>query len=589
MPAMRTEADSDGVSLAPRNGAGFSSSSRGDDGSGDAVAEDMEQPAGSTVDIYSLQNCGYLAQYFVVGLIYGGLPATMYGVLSGYLNTPAYVYSASSATATLPWSFKFAFGALNDCFPIRGYRRKPYMVFGWGLCTVALVALWALRLPEQPYWCRSDQDGSFVTTCDPSTAAQPGCEAWSGGAPSAATPCNADAAKRGGGIALLMCVACLGYVVADVAADGLTVTYAQREPPSRRGYTQSTAYLVRGWGFLSSALVVGFGMNGREYNGSFEWSLSFGGVCLIFALFAAAMVPLSWWYVVEERVSSPPPVGEYARSVWALLSHSAFFSIVLFSLLYAGIGMIRTPSDVMVKRYWAGVQNLQNQIFRLVGYLIYLGGLSLTRRHLLNASWRKMLAVTVVSLTLTDAFFGLFTIYDVVRNQYFYFGEEVLVEIPAAVQFLVTTFVVVEAAGPDNGGLVYGLLTTAHNIGLAFSPPISNQIFGHFRPSLSNSANYINDAPAFRDAVAASFLLSYAFSFVSFAVLPLLPDQKESCAVRKRTWPASPAFAYASLALLIPAFVYSLTITLLTMVPEYQCLELVGGDGCDDGAGGGGS
>ena len=49
------------------------------------------------------------------------------------------------------------------------------------------------------------------------------------------------------------------------------------------------------------------------------------------------------------------------------------------------------------------------------------------------------------------------------------------------------------------------------------------------------------------------------------------------------------AFAYASLALLIPAFVYSLTITLLTMVPEYQCLELVGGDGCDDGAGGGGS
>ena len=51
-----------------------------------------------------------------------------------------------------------------------------------------------------------------------------------------------------------------------------------------------------------------------------------------------------------------------------------------------------------------------------------------------------------------------------------------LIEIPAAVQFLVTTFFVVEAAGSDNGGMVYGLLTTAHNLGLNFAPVISNQV-----------------------------------------------------------------------------------------------------------------
>ena len=79
------------------------------------------------------------------------------------------------------------------------------------------------------------------------------------------------------------------------------------------------------------------------------------------------------------------------------------------------------------------------------------------------------------------------TVFDVVRSQYFYLGEEVLIEIPAAVQFLITSFFVVEAASADNGGMVYGLLTTAHNIGLAFSPPLSNQIFGSFRPSLSDS------------------------------------------------------------------------------------------------------
>lgn len=159
-----------------------------------------------------------------------------------------------------------------------------------------------------------------------------------------------------------------------------------------------------------------------------------------------------------------------------------------------------------------------------------------------------------------------------------------LTEIPAAVQFLVTTFFVVEMAGGDNGGLVYGLLTTAHNIGLAFSPPISNQIFGAYRPSLSEASNYINDEPSFRKIVATSFVVSYAFSFASFVALPLLPNQKDECHVRKRAWPTRPAFAYASLALLLPAFVYSLALTLLTMLPEYQCLEIVGGTGCDAGA-----
>lgn len=36
---------------------------------------------------------GYLSQYFAVGLIYGGLPSTVYGVFNGYLNVPAHTYA----------------------------------------------------------------------------------------------------------------------------------------------------------------------------------------------------------------------------------------------------------------------------------------------------------------------------------------------------------------------------------------------------------------------------------------------------------------------------------------------------------------
>ena len=38
-------------------------------------------------------------------------------------------------------------------------------------------------------------------------------------------------------------------------------------------------------------------------------------------------------------------------------------------------------------------------------------------RHLLNESWRMLLATTSIVLILLDAFFAYMTIFDVVRNQ----------------------------------------------------------------------------------------------------------------------------------------------------------------------------
>ena len=95
-------------------------------------------------------------------------------------------------------------------------------------------------------------------------------------------------------------------------------------------------------------------------------------------------------------------------------------------------------------------------------------------------------------------------------------------------------------------------------------------------------ANYVEDEPAFRSLVASSFALSYAFSFASFAVLPLMPDQKAQAQWRKRAWPTHRGFGVATLLLLGLTFAYSVTLTLLTMFPSTMCLELVGGEGCDE-------
>ena len=221
------------------------------------------------VNIWSRENCGYLMQYFAVGLIYGGLPATAYGFFLGYLAVPAHVYATVRVILVLPWSFKFAFGLLNDTRPILGYRRKPYMVIGWTCCACMLLLIALTPLPA-PYWCHNTTDGAADT---------------------ASPPCNPHAKTQGGYFATLMMLAALGYVVADVAADGLTVEFARREPAHRRGRIQTTAYMVRTVGVIVATLLVGFGMNGKEYNGTFNSSLSFSAICGLLAVPSALMAP----------------------------------------------------------------------------------------------------------------------------------------------------------------------------------------------------------------------------------------------------------------------------------------------------------
>lgn len=516
---------------------------------------------------------GFLAQYFAVGLIYSGVPATAYGVFLGYLNVPAYVYATVSVISSLPWSFKFFFGLINDTVPIFGLRRKPYMMIGWSLCAIALIILGCTPLPD-PYWCVDEATGKYiqkVTLPDGTT--------------DAAEPCNPDAAKEGGKYAILLMLACLGYVIADVAADGLTTEYARQEPIERRGKTQTTAYLTRTLGGVSSTVFVGLCMNGHEYNGSFDWSLSFETVALVFAVPAALMVPLSGYLVKEPRNPEKQlPTGrEYMSMCWDLLKSKACFYIILYCFLSSAIGNISTPAGGYVKTYWAGVENLQNQIFSLVGLLLFAGGLAIVKKWLLNTSWRLLLGVTIVILQLVDSVFSTLTIFDVVRNQYFYLGETVLVELPLAANFVVSTFVIVEMADDGNEGMVYGLLTTTGNLGGPVARAIGNQLYTLFQPSLSDSRNYLRDTPEFRRTVFHSFLLSYAFPVFSlFAVCYFLPNQKQETQERKKNWKKRPVYGVITLCLLAVAFTYSLTVNFLAMNPNTMCLKFAGGDGCDD-------
>jgi len=446
------------------------------------------------------------------------------------------------------------------------------MMIGWTMCTISLLILGFTPLPE-PYWCVDEVTGKYIKSIT-----------LPDGTTDAAEPCNADAAKSGGKYAMLLMLSCLGYVIADVAADGLTTEYAKQEPIERRGKTQTTAYLTRTLGGVGSTIFVGLCMNGHEYNGSFSWTLSFETIALVFAVPAALMVPISAMFVKEPRdpAKKLPNGKEYLTMCWDLLKSKATFYIIMYCFLSSAIGGISTPAGGYVKTYWAKVENLQNQCFSLVGLLLFAGGLAIVKKYLLNTSWRMILGVTIVILQFVDSIFSTLTIFNVVRNQYFYLGETVLVELPLAANFVVSTFVIVEMADDGNEGMVYGLLTTTANLGGPVARAIGNQLYTVFKPSLSDSRNYLQDTPEFRHTVFSSFMLSYAFPIFSLvAVCYFLPDQKQETQDRKKNWKKRPIYGIITLCLLSVAFVYSLTINFLAMFPSTMCLKLAGGDGCD--------
>ena len=130
------------------------------------------------------------------------------------------------------------------------------------------------------------------------------------------------------------------------------------------------------------------------------------------------------------------------------------------------------------------------------------------------------------------------------------------------------------AASETQSGLFAG--------GEPFGNAISNQLFGLFKPALSDSANYIEDTGRFRQVVALSFVISYLFSFLSLLALPLLPSQKGDAQRRKRDWPEKEGYMWFTIVLLSVCLAYSLTVNCLSLNESTMCLKLAGGEGCED-------
>ncbi|ETI53124.1 hypothetical protein F441_03854 [Phytophthora nicotianae CJ01A1] len=507
----------------------------------------------------SKENIGLLAQYAAVGMVYGMLPATIYPFLQQYLNCTGAQVTTASTLVVFPWSFKCFYGILSDCFPIFGYRRRPYMLLGWGICLVMLVIMACMPAGKPYYTVPSDRDISPEDYT-----------------PEIVARINYDASSQGAKYVILMFFAAFGYVMADVCADSIVVDLAQREPLEKRGKTQSCIYTVRTIFVIIGEIITGFAFNGEEYGGDFDFSLTFPQLMAIMAVCTALVLPATWFFIKEEK-QPKPNFREYMKALWDLICTRAMYQVIaynFFSNIFSGISYTASSP---VQSYMVGVTPINSTISDILGNLLFMFGIMITSKWGLHWSWRGMIVFTGCFVMAIDGICTFITIWDVFRSQWFWLGLPIAVQVPYGVGWMISNFVIVELSGIGNEGAVYGLITATHNVASPFATTLTLVIDQPF--NLSNERIQVDDH-SIRADITYSVIIMYAMTAFSWVFLVLLPRQKEATQELVRTGGSNKLIGGITVFYLVFALIWSVMTNIMAMFDSTSCLVIAGGDGC---------
>ncbi|OQR90890.1 transmembrane protein, partial [Thraustotheca clavata] len=311
--------------------------------------EDGAIVGGGALSLVSREALTLFAHYLAIGIIYGMLPALQLPVFNNYLRMEGYQTSAYSVLIILGWTLKTFFGMLSDCFPIRGYRRKSYMLLGWTVAAICFGVMGFYPFPD-PY-CDAKAIKCPSKTPSVSNLTRDGLLKYY----------NFDAPDQGSLFIVLSVVASFGYVMAACAAGGMVVEYAQREPIATRGRTQTTLYVMKYFGTIFAQLIVAFTLNGKRYGGDFNFSISVSTMYLIcfapcvFLLFCTVLV-------LTEVKSEGVLLKEWAANFWDLLQTRVMWQVCWFKFIHGIFASFGATPSSPISKTWAGVTPLNDSL-----------------------------------------------------------------------------------------------------------------------------------------------------------------------------------------------------------------------------------
>jgi len=552
-------------------------SDSGDDSKKDGITDNDNEIgdisySGKELNPWSLPYVGIQINYFSVGLIYAGSVSILYPILVIQQGATAAFYTAAVNLVTVFWSYKIFFGVLSDCFPVLGYKKKSYIVLGWLLCAMMLVILASL--------------GKDVSASS---------------------------------LVFMLTFANLGYVMADVAADGFVVWMAHRESVKNRGSVQALIYTIRELGRICINIVIIFGFSGPAVNcpgyekdpnvpcttdesiasrndmfeeypdswchmkctaAAYNFGLTIPQYVWIIAAVNLASIP-SYLILHDDKVTREKFLGIMA-SFWKVMQKRAVWQVMLYSMISNITFNVYIAAKPTANFVWLNLSTLQNQILNIVESLIFFVGLSMIRKFGLNFSWRKLIWMGSLLVTFFNLLY-LLIVYNVLRNAWFYIFTDVSATFMYSLNFMASAFAIVEVSEPGFEAITYALVTTASNAVLPLASVISYQFMGIF-PDLNTQEGLAKDTPSVRNQMAFLVLLVEIINLTSLVSLPMLPRQKKEAQELMKKGETSSAWAKFTLISGLIFLIYSTLVTFFTVAGanSYDCYKILGGPGCTD-------
>ncbi|RLN98205.1 hypothetical protein BBJ28_00000053 [Nothophytophthora sp. Chile5] len=530
------------------------------------------------LDLFARENVGLLVNYAAVGAVHGLFQTLLYPYLNVYLNMDDYLAYSAERWLAIPWLLKVFLAMLSDGLPIKGSRRRAYMLVGWGMCL--LFSLILAALPSETAYVT---DG--VVT-------------------------NSAASEAGSKYVALFALATVGYVLADVASDGMMVEFAQLHQASEQqqnagegddavqpllhasGPVQivTTLFAARYLAQFVMTFFVGFMCNSEAYGGSFGWAASVNGMAVIAVLVSAGALLATWFLLLEDE----NPAGylvhiltprECRRALHKLLHQRAIVQLMGYMFLSRLCLTYYATSAKAIYAYWAPANTLTTSIFSSLNAAVFAGAALLLGRGptmliLQRRGWRLIVGGSVVVSAVLVLLVALFTVFNVVRSAVLTLLVEQLTSGFEAFAYFVALFAAVAVAEPGLEGTSFSLLVTAGNLAVPFSISLSQSIGAHFDVY---DSEYEADSSHARSEVMYCFLVMIVVRLLHLALLPLLPERAEAARVMKLSRLSGKkgmVIALATVGCVGFLLFWALLTVCLSAFERTSCLTVAGGEGC---------
>lgn len=490
--------------------------------------------AGQAVELFSRDYCGLAVSAAATGFMVPFLERCFHPLLCAYLGLDDQQADATFRFLMLPGVASFFIGVLSDFFPLWSLHRKAYIVLGWVLAYVMLMALVVIAMLD------------FQSV----------------------PPAFSFIRFQGGVVyVLLMMGTSLGVTVAAVASFAFLVELSQREPIHERGTLVLTYVITREVFTLLATIAASQAMN-TDANGDSPVAMKV--LLLIMAVLALVPIPAVLYRLEEDRRQLKVDAVDrlsLSAQLWRILQQEAVWRIILFICVTFFLGAFEFAFATSAVAQWADVDANAARVGQIPHQTMVILGLVTFRYTLLNYSWVRVSAAGLVITVAVNAAAALPVVYDRVRARWYYVFVRALTGLMAAATVIVTTLPLVEITENCIEGATTGLVASYHVlinvVLLSISDWMSASDFvaRDFAPSVVAA-----DAPHTRNEATEFLLLNYGINLLAlFPVLYLLPRQKLD-AQQMRTYGGfskSAGIALATLFAVLVAFAAAVNILAL--------------------------